>query len=214
MLTLGQPIGAIAAANPMISQHPWVLAATTTASVYNDDIQGTGGVRLAGLINTLKITAGQLKEQRVLFVGAEPAAIGLADLTVAGMGEQSVTPEAARQQICMFDTQGLVVAGRPGLATPAQAIPSKPFDHLDPAIERPQIVAAIEDFKPTVLIGINGKALKAVWAGPDPRLVIDLAETGLTENDRKSLEFNVCFGLKRLPLLSDAPINKRTPRRG
>jgi malic enzyme len=118
VLTLGQPIGAIAAANPMISQHPWVPAATTTASVYNNDIQGTGGVRLAGLINTLKITAGQLKEQRVLFVGAEPAAIGLADLTVAGMGEQSVTPEAARQQIRMFDTQGLVVAGRPGLATP------------------------------------------------------------------------------------------------
>ena len=77
MLTLGQPIGAIAAANPMISQHPWVPAATTTASVYNDDIQGTGGVTLAGLLNTLKITGGQLKEQRVLFVGAEPAAIGV-----------------------------------------------------------------------------------------------------------------------------------------
>jgi hypothetical protein len=56
------------------------------------------------------------------------------------------------------------------------------LDHLDPAIECPQIVAAIEDFKPTVLIGINGKALKAVWARPDPRLVIDLAENGI---DRK-----------------------------
>jgi hypothetical protein len=85
VLTLGQPIGAIAGANPTISQHPWVLAATTTASAYNDDIQGTGGVRLA-------------------------------DLTVAGMGEQSVTPEAERQQIRMFDTQGTGVAGRPGLA--------------------------------------------------------------------------------------------------
>jgi malic enzyme len=115
VLTLGQPIGAIAAANPMISQHPWVPAAKTTASVYNDDLQGTGGIRLAGLINTLKITGGQLKEQRVLFVGAEPAAIGLADLTVAGMGEQSVTPEAARQQIRMFDTQGLGSRGVPAL---------------------------------------------------------------------------------------------------
>ena len=83
---------------------------------YNDDIQGTGGVTLAGLINALKITGGQLKEQRVLF-GAGSAAIGLADLIVAGMGEeQGVTPEAARQQIRMFDTQGLVVAERPGLA--------------------------------------------------------------------------------------------------
>ncbi len=133
---------------------------------YNDDIQGTGGVTLAGLINALKITGGQLKEQRVLFLGAGSAAIGLADLIVAGMGEQGVTPEAARQQIRMFDTQGLVVAGRPGLAAHKlpyahKLPPSKPFDHLDPASECPQIVAAIEDFKPTALIGVSGKALRA-----------------------------------------------------
>ena len=133
---------------------------------YNDDIQGTGGVTLAGLINALKITGGQLKEQRVLFLGAGSAAIGLADLIVAGMGEQGVTPEAARQQIRMFDTEGLVVAGRPGLAAHKlpyahKLPPSKPFDHLDPASECPQIVAAIEDFKPTALIGVSGKALRA-----------------------------------------------------
>ena len=133
---------------------------------YNDDIQGTGGVTLAGVINALKITGGQLKEQRVLFLGAGSAAIGLADLIVAGMGEQGVTPAAARQQIRMFDTQGLVVAGRPGLAAHKRPYahtlpPSKPFDHLDPASECPQIVAAIEDFKPTALIGVTGKALSA-----------------------------------------------------
>jgi malate dehydrogenase (oxaloacetate-decarboxylating)(NADP+) len=133
---------------------------------YNDDIQGTGGVTLAGVINALKITGGQLKEQRVLFLGAGSAAIGLADLIVAGMGEQGVRPEAARQQIRMFDTQGLVVAGRPGLAAHKRPYghnlpPSKPFNHLDPASECPQIVAAIEDFKPTFLIGVSGKALKA-----------------------------------------------------
>jgi malate dehydrogenase (oxaloacetate-decarboxylating)(NADP+) len=133
---------------------------------YNDDIQGTGGVTLAGLINALKITGGRLKEQRVLFLGAGSAAIGLADLIVAGMGEQSVTPEAARQQIRMFDTQGLVVAGRPGLAVHKlpyahKLPPSKPFNHLDPASECPQIAAAIEDFKPTALIGVSGKALSA-----------------------------------------------------
>jgi len=133
---------------------------------YNDDIQGTGGVTLAGLINALKITGGQLKEQRVLFVGAGSAAIGLADLIVAGMGEHGVTPAAARQQIRMFDTQGLVVAGRPGLAAHKRPYahtlpPSKPFDHLDPASECPKIVAAIEDFKPTALIGVSGKALSA-----------------------------------------------------
>ena len=133
---------------------------------YNDDIQGTGGVTLAGLIYALKITGGQLKEQRVLFLGAGSAAIGLAELIVAGMGEQGVTPAAARQQIRMFDTQGLVVAGRPGLAAHKRPYahtlsPSKPFDHLDPASECPKIVAAIEDFKPTALIGVSGKALSA-----------------------------------------------------
>jgi malate dehydrogenase (oxaloacetate-decarboxylating)(NADP+) len=133
---------------------------------YNDDIQGTGGVTLAGVINALKITGGQLKEQRVLFLGAGSAAIGLADLIVAGMGEQGVKPEVARQQIRMFDTQGLVVAGRPGLAAHKlpyahKLPPSKPFNHLDPASECPQIVAAIEDFKPAILIGVSGKALPA-----------------------------------------------------
>ncbi|MBV8402138.1 MAG: NAD-dependent malic enzyme [Acetobacteraceae bacterium] len=133
---------------------------------YNDDIQGTGGVTLAGVINSLKITGGQLKDQRVLFLGAGSAAIGLADLIVAGMGEQGVKPEAGRQRIRMFDTQGLVVAGRPGLAAGKLPYahnlpPSKPFDHLDPTSECPQIVAAIEDFKPTILIGVSGKALPA-----------------------------------------------------
>jgi malate dehydrogenase (oxaloacetate-decarboxylating)(NADP+) len=129
-------------------------------SCYNDDIQGTGGVTLAGLINALKINGGQLKEQRVLFLGAGSAAIGLADLIVSGMGQQGLAPDVARQQIRMFDTHGLVVAGRPGLAPHKlpyahKLPPSKPFDHLDLRTEYPQIVAAIEDFKPTVLIGVS-----------------------------------------------------------
>jgi len=137
---------------------------------YNDDIQGTGGVTLAGVINALKISGAQIKEQRVLFLGAGSAAIGLADLIVAGMSEQGVTPEAALQQIRMFDTQGLVVAGRSGLAAHKRPYahslpPSKPFDHLDPASECPQIVAAIEDFKPTILIGVSGNALPPGTAG-------------------------------------------------
>src|SRR5215468_3141716 len=131
---------------------------------YNDDIQGTAGIVLAGLINALKITGGQLKDQRILFLGAGSAAIGLADLIVSALGQQGVAPDAARQQIRMFDTQGLVVAGRPGLAAHKlpyahKLSPSKPFNHRDPASECPQIVAASEDFKPTALIGVSGNAL-------------------------------------------------------
>jgi malate dehydrogenase (oxaloacetate-decarboxylating)(NADP+) len=127
---------------------------------YNDDIQGTAGVVLAGLINALKITGSQLKDQRILFLGAGSAAIGLADLIVSALGQQGIAPEVARQRIRMFDTQGLVVAGRPGLAAHKlpyahKMPPSKPFNPLDLASECPQIALAIEDFKPTALIGVS-----------------------------------------------------------
>jgi len=129
-------------------------------SCYNDDIQGTAGVTLAGLINALKITGGQLKDQRILFLGAGSAAIGLADLIVSALGQEGASPVVARQQIRLFDSQGLVVAGRQGLAAHKlpfahKLSPSKPFNHLDLATEYPQIVAAIEDFKPTILIGVS-----------------------------------------------------------
>jgi len=129
-------------------------------SCYNDDIQGTAGVTLAGMINALKITGGQLKDQRILFLGAGSAAIGLADLIVSALGQQGIAPDVARQQIRLFDTQGLVVAGRPGLAAHKlpyahKLAPSKPFDHHDLASECPQIAAAVEDFKPTTLIGVS-----------------------------------------------------------
>lgn len=112
------------------------------------------------MINALKLTSGQLKEQRILFLGAGSAAIGLADLIASALGQQGVAPDVARQQIRLFDTQGLVVAGRPGLAAHKlpyahKLAPSKPFNHLDLATEYPQIVAAIEDFKPTALIGVS-----------------------------------------------------------
>jgi malate dehydrogenase (oxaloacetate-decarboxylating)(NADP+) len=129
-------------------------------SCYNDDIQGTAGVTLAGLINAIKIAGGDLKDQRILFLGSGSAAIGLADLIVSALTKQGVAQEVARQQIRLFDTQGLVVAGRPGLPESKRPYahklaPSKPFNHLDLATEYPQILAAIEDFKPTILIGVS-----------------------------------------------------------
>jgi malate dehydrogenase (oxaloacetate-decarboxylating)(NADP+) len=127
---------------------------------YNDDIQGTAGVTLTGLINALKITGSQLKDQRILFAGAGSAAIGLANLIVSAMGQQGVATDVARRQIRLFDTHGLVVAGRPGLAEHKvpfayKGSPSKPFNHLDLASEVPEFVGAINEFKPTILIGVS-----------------------------------------------------------
>jgi len=61
-------------------------------SCYDDDIQGTAGVTLAGMINALKISGGQLKDQRILFLGAGSAAIGLADLIVSGWASRASRP--------------------------------------------------------------------------------------------------------------------------
>jgi len=127
---------------------------------YNDDIQGTAGVTLSGLLNALKITGKPLEDQRILFVGAGSAGIGLANLIVSAMVQAGLTLESARDRIRLFDSKGLVVAGRSGLAAHKLPFahklpPSKAFNHLDLASECPQIAAAIEDFKPTMLIGTS-----------------------------------------------------------
>ncbi len=98
------------------------------------------------------------REMITAYAILKKAAIGLADLIVSALGQQGVAPDAARQQIRLFDTQGLVVAGRPSLAVHKlpyahKLPPSKPFNHLDLASECPQIVAAVDDFKPTIFIG-------------------------------------------------------------
>jgi len=150
---------------------------------YNDDIQGTAGVTLAGLINAMKITGGKLQDQRILFLGAGSAAVGLADLFVSALGQQGIPADQARQKVRMFDTKGLVVAGRPGLAAHkvpyAHKLPaSKPFDPKNLATEYPEIVAAIHDFKPTVLIGVStvgklfSKEVVEAMARNNPRPII------------------------------------------
>lgn len=125
---------------------------------YNDDIQGTAAITLAGLINALKINGSKLKEQRILFLGAGSAARGLADLFVSAVQKEGLTSSQGRERCWMFDTQGLVVKGRPGLAAHKLPYahphaPSKQFHTLHE--ESPQIVEVIKEFKPTVLIGVS-----------------------------------------------------------
>ena len=127
---------------------------------YNDDIQGTASVVLAGLLAGLQIIDSPISIQRFLFVGAGSAATGIASLTAAGMRMQGLPADEARSRIALFDTKGLVVEGRQGLAAHkqpwVQKLPaSKPFDPRDLASEIPEVVAAIEAFKPTVLIGAS-----------------------------------------------------------
>ena len=127
---------------------------------FNDDIQGTAAVALAGVMAALKITDKPLASQRFLFVGAGSAGTGIAGLILSAMKEGGISDAEAHSRFAFFDMYGLVVEGRndlaPNLKPFAQKMaPSNPFDPRDVTTEHAQVLAAVEAFKPTVLIGTS-----------------------------------------------------------
>jgi malate dehydrogenase (oxaloacetate-decarboxylating)(NADP+) len=115
---------------------------------YNDDIQGTGSVTLAGLIAALKVTGGKIREQRILFLGAGSAAIGLAGLIASAMVQEGLSLKDAQTRISMFDINGLLEPGRKDLFDF-----QKPYAH--PHAPSRDFVACIESLKPTAIIGVS-----------------------------------------------------------
>ena len=89
---------------------------------YNDDIQGTASVALAGLTTALQIIDAPLTEQRILFFGAGSAAIGIANLIVAAMQAKGLSQDDARSRISMFDINGLLEPSRADLSECAEGV--------------------------------------------------------------------------------------------
>src|SRR5262249_60908048 len=83
--------------------------------VYNDDVQGTAGIVLAGMINAAKIKGTKLSDERYLFLGAGSAGIGLANLLCAAMIEEGLTESQARSRVYLFDVNGLLDSTRTDL---------------------------------------------------------------------------------------------------
>jgi len=117
---------------------------------FNDDIQGTAAVAVAGIIAALQTVGGQLRDQRILFLGAGEAGTGIADLFVEALGQEGVAAEDARRRCVFVDSQGMVVRGRPGRLAHHKA----PYAHDMPFV--PTLAEAVEVVKPTVLVGVSG----------------------------------------------------------
>jgi malate dehydrogenase (oxaloacetate-decarboxylating)(NADP+) len=116
--------------------------------IYNDDVQGTAAIVLAGMINAAKLKGTKLKDEKYLFLGAGSAGIGLADLLCSALVAQGITLKEAQSRVYMFDINGLLVSSRNDLADF-----QKPYAH--PHAPMRDFVAAIEDIKPTTIIGVS-----------------------------------------------------------
>uniref|UniRef100_A0A8C5LYI5 Malic enzyme n=1 Tax=Leptobrachium leishanense TaxID=445787 RepID=A0A8C5LYI5_9ANUR len=119
---------------------------------FNDDIQGTASVALAGLLAAQNFLGKPITEQNVLFLGAGEAALGIANLIVMAMMENGLSAEAARQKIWMFDKFGLLIQGREEGADGNQ----ESFAHPAPEQNIKSFLDAVNVLKPTAIIGVAG----------------------------------------------------------
>ena len=116
-------------------------------ATFNDDIQGTAAVALAGLLSALRVTGGALGEQRLLFQGAGEAATGIADLVVEAMVTKGMDETQARRCCWLFDSKGLVVRERADLAGHKQ-----PYAHDHAGVS--SLLEAVKALRPTAIIGV------------------------------------------------------------
>ena len=114
---------------------------------FNDDIQGTAAVALAGLMSALRVTGGKLSAQTVLFLGAGEAATGIADLISLAAQAEGQGEAEARKRSWLFDSKGLVVKSRQDLTAH-----KKPYAHEQPACT--SFLGAVKTLRPTAIIGV------------------------------------------------------------
>ena len=143
--------------------------------VFNDDIQGTAAVALAGLLSALRVTGGKLTDQNLLFLGAGEAATGIADLVVSAMVAEGASEAEALRRNWLVDSRGLVVRNRPGLTEHKLRYA---HDHAPIG----DFLGAIQSLKPTAIIGVaavggafTSEVLQAMAAINDRPIVFALS---------------------------------------
>ncbi|HRW06487.1 MAG TPA: NAD-dependent malic enzyme [Caldilineaceae bacterium] len=119
------------------------------ACLFDDDIQGTGSVALAGIYSALRMSGAKLTDQRFLFLGAGEAGVGIGNVVVTALMEEGLSEAEARRHCWFFDSKGLVVQGRSDLAAHKQ-----PYAHDYPFTD--DFLNAVKTLRPTGIIGVSG----------------------------------------------------------
>ena len=165
--------------------------------MFNDDIQGTASVVLAGLLSALRIKGGNLADERFLFLGAGGAATGIADLIVCALVSSGMDEVDARKCCWLVDSQGLVVKSRTDLSPQKR---SYAHDHEAAG----DFISAVRMLRPTGIIGVSASGgaftpeVLRLMAGNNARPIIFAlsnptsraectAEQAYTETDGRAL---------------------------
>jgi malate dehydrogenase (oxaloacetate-decarboxylating)(NADP+) len=118
--------------------------------IFDDDIQGTGAVAVAGIIAAMRITGQELANQKLLFLGAGEAGIGVADVFVAALEKGGMSQAEARERCWFVDSRGLLVKGRDNIA-----------EHKLPYVHEGEfttdLLQAVKQIQPTAILGLSGQ---------------------------------------------------------
>ncbi|XP_048881146.1 NADP-dependent malic enzyme isoform X2 [Brienomyrus brachyistius] len=114
---------------------------------FNDDIQGTAAVAVAGLLTALRITKSRMSDHTIVFQGAGEAAMGIADLITKAMEKEGLPPDESLRKIWMVDSKGLIVKARGHLTHEKERFAR---EHAQMA----RLEDVVRDLKPTVIIGV------------------------------------------------------------
>ncbi len=112
---------------------------------FNDDIQGTAGVVLAGVFASCRITKKEYKDLKIMFLGAGSAATGIADLMLSAFMDEGLSEKEAKKKLWLIDSKGLVVKSR-------KTIADNKIPYAQDQNEM-NLIQAIKEYKPDILIG-------------------------------------------------------------
>nr|CAD7588939.1 unnamed protein product [Timema genevievae] len=132
---------------------------------FNDDIQGTASVAVAGLLASRRLTNKKLSDNKFLFLGAGEAAIGIADLTVKALQAEGMSIEDARSKIWMVDIDGLLTKDRPE----GHLEGHKAYYAKNHAVMK-NLGEVVKEIKPSVMIGAS-----AAGGAFTPEILRDMA---------------------------------------